>query len=160
MPKLPIRSLKIGSHRWKVIIVDLDAEDKRKSKELSNLKKIGSHALYYGEADFSTCTIRLNSKLNDQILGETLLHEILHVLIEEIPLTRVIKRENEENVVQGLGHSLVGVLRDNAKLLDIIRARKKRKKKPVREGEKKNAKPSGKKRGLPRKQSNTTGRER
>jgi len=120
MAKLPFRKLKIGPHKWEVKFAPLNDEDTRGRKYRKELAASGKHATFFGEADFEATLIRLNSNLKEEILGEVLLHECLHVIIDECNLRKQIKAADEEQVVQCMAASLLQVFRDNPKLLDVI----------------------------------------
>ena len=123
------KTLKIGAHELSVSV----------RKELWTLPKshvdsateLGKKPHAFGYFDPSTLEIALSSELADSIALETLLHEILHVLVEMTGCRESLKLGREENVVQALGNGLAGALIDNSNLMTIINkiVRKKRERK-------------------------------
>lgn len=124
MIKLPFRKLKLGPHRWDIKLVDLDEEDTRsaryKREMANNLAKLGKHPFFFGETNFEDTEIKINKNVNAQVLDEVLLHEILHVGIDECELRPQIKSAHEEQVVQAMAAFLLQVFRDNPKLKDLL----------------------------------------
>lgn len=123
--KLPIKKIKIGSHKWDVKKADLSLPShSRISKEF---KKYGMSDLFFGQVTWEDTCIRLNKDINQEALGEVLLHEILHVIMDEINLHKYLRRdikvsrpEQEEDVVQALACYILMVLRDNPRLIDFL----------------------------------------
>jgi len=124
MSRLPFRKLKLGPHRWAVKQVDLNKEDTRSTRykrEMTNsLAKIGKHPFFFGVTDFENTEIRINSGINEEMLGEVLLHECMHIIIDECELRKQIKSSDEEQVVQSMAAFLLQIFRDNPKLIEVL----------------------------------------
>jgi AAA+ ATPase superfamily predicted ATPase len=118
--KLPFRTLRICGQKWKIKLADLNKELSVSKKAEKRLDSVGQHAFYFGETWYEKELIRLNKDMEPGILGEVLLHEILHVLIDNSALRGYIGVKDEENVVLGLTQGLIAALRDNPKLLKVL----------------------------------------
>ena len=66
----------------------------------------------FGEMDLEHHEISLDSKQNQQLMRDTMLHEIIHVIEKHLYL------KLSERQVQTLAVCLVGVMRKNPKLVD------------------------------------------
>lgn len=99
------RSIKIGPYDWKVVI---ETED-RDGEEL------------YGQAVFDNKTVLLWPKhlLSASHIVGIVIHECLHIIFDHAGLAKLKrgKEEREEQIVLGFQDGLVGVLRDNPKLM-------------------------------------------
>lgn len=123
--KLPIRKVKVGAHSWHVKRENLSLP--RHSRVAKEYKKYGMSDVFFGEVTWQDNTIRLNEDLQQEALGEVLLHEILHVIMDEINLHKYLRRdinisrpEQEEDLVQNIACYILMVLRDNPKLVEIL----------------------------------------
>ena len=87
--KIP-SELKIGAHRYKVIITDLETK--------------------YGLHDCCKATITIDASLPDSRKGSTLLHEILHALNSEL----------DHALLDSLSEQIFAVLHDNGLLAEEI----------------------------------------
>ena len=122
--KLPLRKIKIGPHKWKVKQTDLNLpKHTRRAKEL---QKYGLDDIFFGQITWDDETILINKNLKQQVVGEVLLHEILHAVFDEINLRSFLepgtmsRSEQEEFIVQNLSVLLIMVLRDNPKLIEVL----------------------------------------
>lgn len=129
--KLPFRKIKIGPHKWAVKKTDLDLPSH--TRRAKDLQKYGLDDVFFGEITWKDETIRINKNLKEQVVGEVLLHEILHAIFDEINLHSFLKPgkisryEQEEFLVQNLSVLLIMVLRDNPKLVEVLLNAKSRK---------------------------------
>ena len=123
--KLPFRKLKLGPHKWKVKQTKLALPSH--SRAAKELRKYGLDDIFFGEITWKDETIRIDKDLKEQVVGEVLLHEILHALFDEINLHSFLKpgtisrSEQEEFIVQNLAVLLIQVIRDNPKLIEVLR---------------------------------------
>jgi len=129
MAKLPFRKLKIGPHKWDIKFAPLNDEDHRSKKYKKEMEGCGKHAVFFGETDFEKTLIRLNENMDEEMMGEVIVHEIIHIAIDECNLRAQIKVGDEEQIVQNLGVWLLMAFRDNPCLKDIIFPPKKNRKK-------------------------------
>ncbi len=60
-----------------------------------------------GQTDFEACSIVLDSKLNNRVMGQVLLHEIIHIIEYNANL------ESTESYIQTIASGLYQVLKDN-----------------------------------------------
>ena len=122
MPKsrLPKR-IKICAHTYKVQCNSSLGEPSKAS--VQKFGALGKHAFHYGEVELSKCLIKLNKKMCQSMMAETLLHEVFHAMIDEIPLRAQIPTKVEEQVVQGLSQMLLQILRDNPTLVSYLVAK-------------------------------------
>jgi hypothetical protein len=90
--------IKILNEDWKVKVVDQEA---------------------WGLCDYNNTTITLFEGLTDERKIETLLHEIIHVLVYKLYLKPLLGA-NEERVVDNLGVGLRTVFKDNNKLKECL----------------------------------------
>lgn len=100
--KIP-STLKIAGRTWKVVT----SEDMEKQLSMGN---------WLGRIVQSTGEIHLSVKYRDQDgVSETLIHEILHVLIDNAGLSKTVlsDKDEEEAVVEALCCGLYQVLKDN-----------------------------------------------
>ena len=95
--------LKVGSNTYKVVQED--------SPTLNDVQ-------VWGYCHKDKKEIVLDKKMDQERMQSTLIHEILHAIIEERKLKRYLKEE--EMVVDQLANGLQAVLRDNPKLRRIL----------------------------------------
>jgi len=62
---------------------------------------------------YSDLEIMLNRKQKDSVTAETIMHEVLHAIVEMTGVRRHLKKGREEAVVQSMAAVLTQVLRDN-----------------------------------------------
>lgn len=101
-------SVKIGPFIYKIIL---------------NKEKVQKHALdihqeLYGYIDKDKLEIILDSRIEHQRMQETLLHEVLHGIID--PVARSINVQAEEEIVTLCSPMLLDVLRSNKKFLKYL----------------------------------------
>lgn len=121
--RLPFRSIKIGAHKWKVKLGKLDLI--HHVRKIAKYEKYGLEYLYFGDASWYNQTIRLNKDLPKEVAGEVLLHELFHVIMDEVGLHSYLKKEGdavelEESLVQNISQTLLTVFRDNPKVVEFI----------------------------------------
>lgn len=95
------RTVKVGPHTYELRC------DKRARADLAKKHLVG-------EADTSALVIRLDDRLAESALAETLLHEVLHCIWDQTPL-RVMDDDLEESIVSAFAPPLLDVLRSNPK---------------------------------------------
>lgn len=125
--RLPFRQIKIGPHKWKVKQTDLSLPSH--TRRVKELHKYGLDDIYFGEITWNDETIKIHKELKKQVVGEVLIHEVLHAVFDEINLRSFLlpkrkgtmsRSEQEEFIVQNLAVLLTMVLRDNPKLVELI----------------------------------------
>lgn len=67
----------------------------------------------WGRASHSEMTIGINSDSDPQGECQTFWHEIIHVLIIQSGLYKILKRELQERICDSLAYGILQVLRDN-----------------------------------------------
>jgi len=67
----------------------------------------------FGDISYSDAIIRIDTDFNIQVQHETLLHEILHGIIED----RQYEVDDEEKLCETFSKSLYQIIRDNKKLM-------------------------------------------
>lgn len=104
--------LRIGSHRWTVSFktVDIHEASHDMGGTLAGYCNKANHRIVVDEACGSPAFVR-----------EALLHEVLHACVEAVALDDILNG-NEEPVVDRLAGVLIGVLRDNPKLVRYLLA--------------------------------------
>jgi len=110
--------LKIGAH---IFTCETRPKPYKRSKRaLEQGELTGRHPTMYGYMSPDDLLIVINEQVAPSFQLETLLHEILHALIEIDGTRESFKRGTEERIVQALGHGLTQVLLDNKNVLDAI----------------------------------------
>lgn len=74
----------------------------------------------YGLTTWGDKTIRINKTLPHSVKVETLIHEIFHILLDEIKDLGQLSMAQEEKLVQGMGFLVYTVLKDNPSLCKYI----------------------------------------
>jgi hypothetical protein len=75
----------------------------------------------HGETNTDTKQILLSDTDNQQVVKETLLHEVLHALLEDaVILNLFTDDDHEERLVRYLSPKLMAVMQDNPKLVDYL----------------------------------------
>ena len=110
----------------------------KKLKDLPDQIKIGPHTIdvfqtpeisenfgtyHYGKSLIEICT----DGVSDSVIGDTLIHEILHAVWKQSQLNAILGLEDEsdhtskeEAAVHVLGAQIYGLMRDNPKLVKFI----------------------------------------
>ena len=114
------KTLKILGHKFKVDQLPSSSFDPPSKTTVNALSKIGHHFVYYGECYPDAMLININKELGDSVKAETLIHEILHILIEYCGAGDKIKDGKEEPLVQSLANGLTNVLLSNKNLLRYL----------------------------------------
>jgi len=102
---IPVKKAKIGCFTYDII--------------LSKAKQMSSH----GETNIDTKQIIVYPNGNEDVVKETLQHEILHALLEDIiPTIKEIESEDkmEEQLIRLLSPRLMSFVLDNPKLAKYI----------------------------------------
>lgn len=78
----------------------------------------------YGMWDGRNATISLSSRAADTIMRETILHELIHAIIELSGAASVHIKDSdtEEGIVRSVTPMILAMLRDNPKLVDYLRS--------------------------------------
>lgn len=100
-----IKKVKINGFDWKINYVKSKVADR------------------FGETNMSAKEITIFDSGNDQITKETLQHEILHVLLEDlIPIINKISNEEEaeETLIRLVSPRLYACMNDNPKLAEYL----------------------------------------
>jgi hypothetical protein len=118
------RSLKIGAHTFKVEVATAEQMGGPNSKELQTNSEAGRHFTFYGDMDPGQLHIRLNGQVVESMRVETLMHEVLHAIVELAGVRGLFKPGREEEIVQPLAHQLTQVLCDNAAFRRLFGRRK------------------------------------
>lgn len=98
-----IKHVQIGPLRYKVVEVD-------------ELASMGGAGALYGDINYGKCRIRIASDSSAQIKQVTLIHEILHGILNNAAYPEA----HDEQVIDALAHGLIQLLRDNPKLFDVL----------------------------------------
>jgi hypothetical protein len=111
--RLP-RSLKAGPF-------DIKVDVSKKAQERVDRDTEGP---LYGMWDGKSATILLSTRAADTIMRETLVHEILHAVLELSGASSVHIKDSdeEEGIVRSIAPMLLDVLRRNPKLVDYLRS--------------------------------------
>tara|TARA_Y100000310_G_C20209840_1_gene590794 strand:- start:39 stop:344 length:306 start_codon:yes stop_codon:yes gene_type:complete len=96
------------------------------TKDERALARIGSHFMSYGYCypEGDPPLIAINGELSGRMLAESLLHECMHIVLEQTGQTGksgAIKRGREESMVQATMALLAQILFENPKLLELFR---------------------------------------
>ena len=91
-------------------------------QEMSD-KKIGE-GIYSGTCNSDTAIITISAEYPSQKQACTLIHELLHAVVNEMGMTNVPNLEkfeiSEETIVNTLANGLAAVIRDNPLLIPAI----------------------------------------
>lgn len=87
---------------WKFDVVQRDMQDKS------------------GLCDFDQCDIIINSRIVEQAQRETLLHEVLHAVMDATGLDEWLGEEQTEDAVRRLSPMLLDTLQRNVELVDYL----------------------------------------
>jgi len=117
--KIP-HEVKIGAHTFTINVLP-EAEMGAPCKgELESSLKNGKHWKYFGDMCIGSLLIRLNSNIKPSMLKETLLHEIMHAVVELTGCREHFKLGREETIVQATSHLLSEVLTENQQLTKLF----------------------------------------
>lgn len=94
-----INKVKIGHRTFKVVEVEC----------------VDKHESLAGQINYYDSVIKIDSGLDKDHKKETLLHEIIHGVEDFMNL------DLEENEVQQLGRGLMMVIKDNPRLLEVLK---------------------------------------
>jgi hypothetical protein len=109
MSPKPPRAIRVGPLVYTV------SEDRTQLLEAVRAEQSG----LLGITDHSAATITLDKRQAPCMKRDTLLHEVLHCLTQTTGIADELG-DNEEGVVRRLAPALLGVLRDNAKLVAYL----------------------------------------
>lgn len=84
-------TVKIGAHTYRIVKRQMDDS--------------------FGEYDDQTSIITIDNTKPQSLQEETLIHEVLHVIRQQLGVE--LQGEDEEKVVQPLGHAIYQFLKDN-----------------------------------------------
>ncbi len=70
---------------------------------------------YYGMAEYGLLQIKLSEKEAKEIRVQTLLHEVIHVIMHQAGF-----REHNEAVIEAMSYGLIAVLRENPAFVDDL----------------------------------------
>lgn len=110
-----LRKLKIGPHNFKVKL-------KRMNRARPNPTLMEKHyaAVYYGECNFRTNEVNVEQNTSDSVKLETLMHELGHIICE-LTHMKFLNTDQEEDVCQNFGLWFLQILKENPRLLNLIR---------------------------------------
>jgi len=100
------KETKVGCFTYSITAIDLDVDNK------------------HGDTCFSRRAIRIDFKDPDQNQKETLLHEVLHTLLEDCAPMKLNYKdplEREEDIIRFLSPRLLIWLRDNPEVLEYLK---------------------------------------
>jgi len=100
----PPKQLKIGASVWTVAVV-------------KDLADTGGGDLY-GRSSPKSVSIEMSATQDDQQMRDTLLHEVMHAIVSNIPLFK--NAGVEERVLRSLTPWLLAVLRENKNFTDYL----------------------------------------
>lgn len=111
--KNKIKFIDAGWRKFKLSIVDAEFLKKDETKETD----------CYGATDSEKCLIEIAKNNEDDLVKETILHELTHVMLENIGLGEDnIKRIqfDNEHLTTMLSRELMRMIDDNTKLFEIL----------------------------------------
>lgn len=121
MKKFPLDSIKIGGHIWKIKLTPFTSPQyKRKLKKARCKNAKVQETFVFGLTTWGDSTIRINSTLDYQMMMETLLHEIYHILLDEVEKLKPKCKVHEEPLVQSLAFLTYTMFKDNPKLAGAL----------------------------------------
>jgi hypothetical protein len=106
------KKVKVGVHTYKVVI------DRAAIDACSVAGGVESARL--GDCNHENLTITLEPHMASSMLKETLLHEVLHACFGVIGAIEDVDDKTEEKLVLRLSPVLMGLLRENPKLIEYI----------------------------------------
>ncbi len=120
------RRIKVGHLNFRVRYLGPSKMDLPTTKDERALARIGSHFMSYGYCypEGDPPLIAINGELSGRMLAESLLHECMHIVLEQTGQTGksgAIKRGREESMVQATMALLAQILFENPKLLELFR---------------------------------------
>lgn len=71
---------------------------------------------YLGWVDYGTTVIDLSLAEHEQLRSQTLVHEIIHVIMHQAGFS-----DHSEAVIEALSHGLIQVIRENPELIEFIK---------------------------------------
>lgn len=108
--------VKIGAHTYVLKYLPPEEMDPLTPSSFALNAEIGRHYVHYGSMYPGELLIEINKEIAPSMMAETIIHEILHAIVELAGLSRQLKLGREETIVQAIGHMLTQVLRDNPKV--------------------------------------------
>lgn len=96
-----IERVKIGPISYRFMLVD------RLISEIDN--KLQGHIVY------QTCELKVEADSDEQIQAVTILHEVLHGIINNAGIVK-----HDETVIDALAHGLLDVIQDNPELFRLF----------------------------------------
>ena len=122
MKRLP-KSVKIGGHTWRILQAPFTSAKYKSQYKKTKCKNKGSTEIFmFGLSTWGDTTIRINKALPYQAKVETLIHEIMHIILEELGNPGKLSKTDEEKVVQGTSFMLYTLFVDNPAILRYISA--------------------------------------
>ena len=100
---LPER-VKIGPIVYEVCVVE-------------RLTDAGNNRTLWGNVKQDECRVFLEAGISDQQKRQTLLHEVIHVLLHQSGRP---EQAEDEGLVEALGHGFMAVLIDNPALIEFV----------------------------------------
>jgi Zn-dependent peptidase ImmA (M78 family) len=98
-----IKRIKVGCFTYDIVVAQVRASDN------------------HGETDRSNKEIFLSDCGNIEVVKETLLHELLHALLEDAQEFGIFADDNhEERLIRLLSPKLMSVMLDNPKLVEYL----------------------------------------
>ncbi len=102
----PPSRVRVGPHTYRIVA------DKHEINRLS----VEADEPHLGECDTKTLTIYVDPTQADTMLQDTVLHELLHALMDLVGACDDVSREVEERLVRRLAPALLELLTRNPKL--------------------------------------------
>lgn len=107
------KTIDVGPYRYRVV-VDGDA--------IARVSVADGAPALAGHHDPAAQVITIDPALGPDAMAETLLHEVLHASLEQVP--NDLTTAEEEGLVLGLGFVVLDVLRKNPALVTFLTARR------------------------------------
>ncbi len=119
------KELKIGAHMFTVELTSKEDMGNPSPSEMERGIAIGKHWTYFGDMHPGELKIRINKDVEPSMMKETLLHEVLHAVVELTGVRNGFKLGREEHIVQAMAHLLTEVFLENPKFAKMFTNTKK-----------------------------------
>lgn len=117
--KIP-KKLKIGAHTFTVELTNKKYMGGPTPSEMERGIAIGKHWTYFGDMHPGDLKIRINKNVKPSMVQETLMHEVMHAVVELTGVRNDFKLGREEHIVQAVGHLLTEVFLENPQFAKVF----------------------------------------
>lgn len=87
--------------------------------EEKELNDYSTEMTYIGRANYVHTNIKISIDSSNVIQQETVIHEILHCIANQMGLSRL---QDDEDMIDALSTGLLNVIRDNPKIIDYLQS--------------------------------------